>query len=504
MTPSLSLGGVRQHNTHEELVALARTPVAPSSGRVLDAIIVPASRPARHLDHAITLAHSAQCRLVVLCSRRARSDDVNQLLASRSFTQAVVIDLPPGYGHRWLEFATSRPEEIGRLPEPCATRDTDLSTKRNLGLILARMLGWDRVFFMDDDIGNINLPDLRRTASMLGRQYYSVGMRVSDFPDHSVVCHAHRETGESQDVFVSGSVLAIDCTTPIGFFPNIYNEDWLFLYNDTVERRLAWSGLYATQLSYDPFDDPRRAAGQEFGDVLAEGLYALLHNHKNAAYATRDYWIDFLRARREFLDAITARADKVRPEARQKMLASVAAARECSAQIEPSLCEHYVRLWRKDLGYWEQTLKETPRLSSVTEALSRLGLVPTAEADGNDGDHRSVAVTVERQVHVDTSPAPDQSMAPESVLISTAAVLNLSDDRADLARLAAQANVHQMEWLRRTIARSANRAASIPASQRRKLAAASHASQGKKLAAVSTVGALALFGTLLLAIMAFT
>jgi hypothetical protein len=214
---------------------------------------------------------------------------------------------------------------------------------------------------------------------MLGEQYCSVGMRVIKFPDNSVVCHAHRETGEAQDVFVTGSVLAIDCTAPISFFPDIYNEDWLFFYNDTVERRLTWSGSYATQLRYDPYDDPRRAAGQEFGDVLAEGLYALLHRSRNAAYATRDYWVDFLDARKEFLDAIIARADNAPAGVRQNMLDSVAAARECSAEIEPSLCEHYVRLWRKDLGRWEQTLEGIPRLSSVSEALSQLGLASAGE-----------------------------------------------------------------------------------------------------------------------------
>jgi hypothetical protein len=373
---------VRQHNTHEELVGWAESPVTPFSGRTLDAIIVPASRPAWHLDHAVTLAQAADCWLVILCSRQARTDDVNQLLASRSFGRGIVIDLSPGYGHRWLDFATSRPDLISRLPEACAARNTDLSTKRNVGLILARMLGWDRVFFMDDDIMGIKFPDLYRTVAMLGRQYYSACMQVNDFPDNSVVCHAHRETGESQGVFVGGSVLAIDCTAPIGFFPNIYNEDWLFFYNDIVEGRLACSGLPATQLTYDPFDEPNRAAEQEFGDVLAEGLYALLHHHKSASYATRDYWVDFLDARKEFLDAITARAGKARPEVRQKMLASVAAAQDCLAQTEPSLCEYYVRLWRKDLVRWEQALKEIPRASSVTAALNELGLTPAASNDG--------------------------------------------------------------------------------------------------------------------------
>ena len=50
-------------------------------------------------------------------------------------------------------------------------------------------------------------------------------MRVSNFPDNSAVCHAHRGTGGLQDVFVTGAALAVDCQENIGFFPDIYNED---------------------------------------------------------------------------------------------------------------------------------------------------------------------------------------------------------------------------------------------------------------------------------------
>ena len=86
------------------------------------------------------------------------------------------------------------------------------------------------------------------------------------------------QVGEHQGVFVSGSVLAVDCRVPFGFFPDLYNEDWLFFYRDAAEERLATSGSLAEQLPYDPFADPQRAAGQEFGDVIAEGIYALLHS----------------------------------------------------------------------------------------------------------------------------------------------------------------------------------------------------------------------------------
>jgi hypothetical protein len=369
---------VRQHDTHAGLVGQAGPRHAPFPALGLDAIIVPASRPAANLDHAVSLARAACCRLVVLCSRQARSGEVEELLASRSFEQAIVIDLPSGYSHPLLSFPATH-SAASDLPDACATYSTDLSMKRNIGLLLARMLGWKRIFFLDDDIRDIDPSDLRRTVSMLGH-FSSAGLRAVNFPDNSVVCHAHRLTGAFQGVFVSGSVLAVDCKAPVGFFPDIYNEDWLFFYNDAASGRLASSGHNATQLRYDPFAKPQRAAWQEFGDVLAEGLYGLLHEQIVAAHATRDYWAHFLQARRSFLEAIIDRSDSAPTEIRSKMLASVESALKCSIEIQPEVCEHYIRLWQGDLRHWKQTLRELPKASSLSAALGELGLASSAEA----------------------------------------------------------------------------------------------------------------------------
>jgi hypothetical protein len=418
---------VRQLQTHEELVGVAEPSAALSNSRTLDAIIVPASRPAKNLDHAITLARAARCKLVVLCSRQARTGEVNKLLTSRSFADAAVIRLPRGYRHRWLDFATLRPAEIGLLPDGYAARGSDLSLKRNIGLILARLLGWDRVFFMDDDIRDVNPSDLRSTVSMLDN-YWSVGMRVTSYPDNSVVCHAHRETGEFQDILVGGSALAVDCNAPIGFFPDIYNEDWLFFYDAIPQRRLGCSNLSATQLSYDPFDNPLRSAKQEFGDVMAEGLYALLHRGQGAADASWDYWADFLAARKDFLDAIVGRSGRTRAEIRQKMLSSVAAAQECLAQIKPDMCERYVELWRKDLSLWDQTLSDMPHVSSIADALNLLDL--KMDDHGGHGNHWP------SPIHADIP----ESRSPGAVTIPDVATLSdLPLDSAVLTRLNAMA-----------------------------------------------------------------
>ena len=96
---------------------------------------------------------------------------------------------------------------------------------------------------------------------------------------------------------LADSALAVSSPEATSFFPDIYNEDWLFFYDDARARRLGWSGRNATQLHYDPFGQPRRAERQEFGDALAEGLYALLHLGAGAADATCDYWDHFLAAR---------------------------------------------------------------------------------------------------------------------------------------------------------------------------------------------------------------
>ena len=371
--------GIWQHNTHDKLVGRAGAPTSQPGLRRLDAIIVPASRPAANLDSAISLARAVHSRLLILCSRDTEAAAVHQLLDSRLFTQAVVIDLPPEYTHPLLDFATTSLVSEADMPKACAARNTDLSMKRNLGLVIARMLDWQTIFFMDDDIRDINPVHLLSTVAMLGH-YRAVGMRVASFPDNSVVCHAHRETGEFQDVLVSGSALAVDCTAPISFFPDVYNEDWLFFYDDVAAGRVGCSGLNATQLRYDPFADPTRATGQEFGDVLAEGLYALLHQGRGSDSATREYWQDFLEARREFLAAIIDRADAAPAHVRDEIVAAVQAAQKCSLDMAPDKCARYVEEWRRDVKRWQKAFSAVPGGLTVSEALRQLDL--TAAADG--------------------------------------------------------------------------------------------------------------------------
>ena len=364
---------VRQHDTHNNVLALPAGPQDTAPTRLdLDAIIVPASRPATHLDHAVTLARAAGCWLLVLCSRRCRRSEVKKLLRARSYYKAIVIDLPAGYAPEILQFPALSALK-GELPAACRSITTDLSMKRNVGLVLARMLGWRRIFFLDDDIRDIAHPDLQRTVDMLG-SFSAAGLWVTDFPDNSVVCHANRETGGSQDVFVSGAALAVDCQADIGFFPDIYNEDWFFFFDDASSGRLANSGLEATQLCYYPFDRVNRAVWQEFGDVLAEGLYALLHQGQGWEQATREYWTRFLEARRDFLETIITRLPNAPGGIRADMRTSVQNAVKTTLAIKADVCERYVQEWRQDLVDWKLRVAGIQDVPNIEAALERLQL----------------------------------------------------------------------------------------------------------------------------------
>jgi hypothetical protein len=368
--------GIRQHDTHRSLVRRGGQATLHTGTVGLDAIIVPGTRPAMHLDHAVTLARAADCWLVILCSQQLRGTDVKDFLAARSFRKAIVVDVPSGYSHEFLSFPGLLSLK-DNLPHQCGWYVTDLSMKRNIGLVMARMLGWQRVFFLDDDIRDIAYLDLRSTVSML-ESFSAAGMWVTDFPDNSIVCHANRMTGASQDVFVSGAALAVDCYSDIGFFPDIYNEDWLFFFDAALNGQLGNSYLRATQLYYYPFANPQRAAWQEFGDVLAEGLYALLHLRLDVRHATDIYWEFFLGARKSFLEGIIANKQNVQyPGMREEIATSVESALKSLRDIEPSLCAYYIQMWRKDLREWKRRVARIPEVRSVEAALAELGLITT-------------------------------------------------------------------------------------------------------------------------------
>lgn len=376
---------VRQRTSHANLV-LDRSTAPPSpvrsGSRGLDAIIVPASRPASFLQSAIDLAAGLDVLLVVLCSRQTKVEQVAQRVAATPGARALIVPVPTSWTHGYFPTRTSDPAFAAAK----AGRDSDLSKKRNLGLLLARLHGWNKIAFIDDDITLAKTDGFARLAGQLDAHQVA-GMVLREFPDNSVVCHARRLADPSQDVFVSGAVLGVHCNNlPLAFFPDIYNEDWFFFARDAAQRQLPGVGQ-AVQEEYDPFANPNRARWEEFGDLLAEGLFTLFGDWNPGVpfaellgRAGRSYWSQFIEARTEVLDETKEDLGRLvssgfgdRPI--YAALNSLAAARsQLHDEIHADLCVEFVEAYREDLLRWQQQSSRVNNVGSTREAMDFLQL----------------------------------------------------------------------------------------------------------------------------------
>lgn len=349
---------------------------------LVDAVVVPASRPVQQLAVAVETAEALGARFVALCSRDARSSDFAAWIGERPGLRWMTLDIPNSYQHPWLDFATSR------VTEAKVERLGDLSLKRNLGVLLARLRRWHSVLFLDDDIAEVDEAAVWRGAAALGVESM-VGLPVDDFPDNSVVCHANRHSGRTQDTFVSGAALLVDCRRINSFFPEVYNEDWMFLCRSLARRKVAATGS-ARQLEYDPFAEPDRARDEEFGEVLAEGLNNLLHpspgsgmvalNIPDAAFDA-EYWRWFLRARANFTEQIATRIMARAPsDATPAALLSLKVADDRRSDLSAEQCSDYLKTWKRDTEDWCATWARLQRSGTLRKALASLDLVQYAQS----------------------------------------------------------------------------------------------------------------------------
>jgi hypothetical protein len=81
-----------------------------------------------------------------------------------------------------------------------------------------------------------------------------------------------------------------------------------------------------------------------------------------------------------FLNGVLDRSERVEPYLRKRITSSIETAMGWSRQISPSMCEHYIALWKQDLDTWEQRLKDVPRGLSVKAALRELDLMPSGRS----------------------------------------------------------------------------------------------------------------------------
>ncbi len=364
--------------SHRELLAELEplSPVVPVSRRGL--VVVPATRRDNRLTTGAGLAQALGWPLLVLCSRSLEAPVVRARLGGRENLPLTAADL---MSSSWLR----APRDWSAVAHKAALQRAGIDTnrKRNLALSVARMLGMRWVLFVDDDVDGLTVGTVEKALTHLDRhQVHSVvGWPYDPFPDNSVVHHARRDVMDwYQDVFIAGGALLVDLDRrrPAPF-PPVYNEDWLFLFDALVQGEVA-VGPPVRQLPFDPFANPHRAGLEEFGDVLGEGLFHLLHEDAPVVVAADPaYWRNVLAKRRKLLARITERArelsasEEAGGRSHKVVIAMAEARRQHSWVTEESLAD-FVRRWRHDQDTWAAFYERLPRRDTIKDALVYLGL----------------------------------------------------------------------------------------------------------------------------------
>ncbi|NDU72017.1 hypothetical protein GWI34_05175 [Actinomadura sp. DSM 109109] len=332
-----------------------RAAVGRADPGTVDAIVVPTITP-RRLGPAIALAKALESTIVLLCNTPSQRREIGMMDLPAG---ARCLEVGPHFRHPLLDFE--------RRP---ADKHTNIAAKRNIGLLLARLCGWRTVFFLDDDIRGLDPSRVARAAALTGR-YPVIGFQVPDFPDNSVVCHANRVSGGAQETFIGGNALLVDTRRAGAYFPPIYNEDWLFIY-DTVAAGSAGTAGGVRQLVYDPF--ARSAVPEEFGEVIAEGLVRALHSGSDVSALS--FWTDAIKKRSRFIeevaDRLRAPADGAPVQDAERMLRRLDEARKRLLEISPTECLSFYRAWCQNKGFWQRQLLGLPTSLTPDQAIRYL------------------------------------------------------------------------------------------------------------------------------------
>jgi hypothetical protein len=342
---------------------------------LLDGVMVVTCRGSGHrsgLTAAARIATRRKCPLVVLVAGDAATRTGKAWLL-REFPAVVVLDVRD-HADRLPDLAANR-LLVEDLAELSATSPADrlrrrqrilpIGPARNLALLdddvqpwrfvhpklrqleLGRMLtSWRYSLWSFRTLNDRMLNSALTRVSPTGKTQ-AVGWISIKCSDNSVVCRSRRYLGHRQERFISTAALLIGVSEHVPFFPTVYNEDWLFLLELMLRGRDGrWDphqarrpSLKTVQIAgtvhqdrYDVFHSSR-APREERGDVLAEGLFGLLHcwqlqaglsafpRRRNAVGAvtsradyfaeasTRQYWQSVVACRREMVEDLLAAAN---------------------------------------------------------------------------------------------------------------------------------------------------------------------------------------------------
>lgn len=412
--------------THSGLLSSlydADRPAPPAEGSLLSAwgpllggrggIVIPTAsdftRSRNGLLFVASLASSHECPLITLQSHAACSADYHSV-SDQLGDKASLVRVDMHHVHSsWQPDLESAQDKL-TLPH----QSSDLGWKRTLGVMLAVRLGWEYVFFVDDDItpytdGRVTLSAAHLAHAMRAMRADSDLQAVSwpsiCMADNGVVGHARPLVGLRQDVFISGSAILLRVTNHMSFFPlNMYNEDWLMMVQLAVgasrhTRVLAQAGG-VQQKPYNAFCQ-ERAQREEPGELLGEGMMSLLEDEGPQLYSMSDvhFWARVMKHRRELLHWIirkrchgylTTWEETETPLSHDPVVGAMNAALWAQDKVTPEHLRTWAQKWWQDQVHWRAMLLALSR-DALQKTTSDTSIVDLLQQPRRAGSPRAAA-----------------------------------------------------------------------------------------------------------------
>ena len=392
-------------------------------------IVIPTSTNARtnrsNIEHVFNLATESNSLVIFLCSGKARKGDIAEIAQGHFVQWAAIEDSFSSFSKASLQTSLS-PLAYGS--------EKDTSQKRNFALRLAQIMGWSSIFFMDDDI-QLSLEQFLKATTLIREEHdiSIVGFNARDFPDLSVINHAHRWVNGQIDSFLGAGAFLVKIDPHMGFFPHIYNEDWLFLLESYLSKRgrIVWAGSIK-QDAYDPYRLRKRAMQEEPGDVLGEGFMRLivsssLENKKDQPTiasvikkADETFWEHEIDRRIQFIQSTIQTIKDTKMPSKQKY--SALTALEVSLEllvgnitpITAKSLSKWTREWGRDLQVWRRHAHKNPLATNLVEGLELMNI------------HDNFIYSNTKRLKVDSSATKYASIFQRTLVTDAVASVNIN------------------------------------------------------------------------------
>lgn len=149
----------------------------------------------------------------------------------------------------------------------------NLGFARNYALLLTRINNIERVLFMDDDIIIPN-NDIIISSFNLLEKYDFIGTNIGGMVDDSILGHISTDLGLIDDFerAFSGGFLAFNSKIVKLPFLNIYNEDWIWLFLHSNEKKHLQPKC-VIQNYFNPYEKfKEKIIFQEYGEIIVTGI----------------------------------------------------------------------------------------------------------------------------------------------------------------------------------------------------------------------------------------